>query len=125
MNATVPITLKYRWTNAARRAFLLVPTEENSAVVQEPMFWPMIMGRTAPYGTVPVTESACRIPMDAEELCNAVVMRIPTSIPMNGLVNVVIRFTNSGTSFRGSRAVDMVSMPIIRKPKPARTLPIS
>ena len=45
---TVPMTLKDRWTSAARLAFLLVPTEERSAVTQVPMFWPMMMGIAAP-----------------------------------------------------------------------------
>ena len=35
---TVPITLKDRCTSAARFAFLVVPTEEMSAVTQVPMF---------------------------------------------------------------------------------------
>ena len=45
---TVPITLKERWTSAARFAFLFVPTEESSAVTHVPMFWPMMMGMAAP-----------------------------------------------------------------------------
>ncbi len=40
--------LKYRCTMAARRAFLLAPTEEISAVTQVPMFWPMMMGMALP-----------------------------------------------------------------------------
>ena len=43
-----PITLKERWTRAARRAFLLAPTEESMAVTQVPIFCPMIMGIAAP-----------------------------------------------------------------------------
>ena len=33
---------------AARRAFLLAPTEEIRAVAQVPMFWPMMMGMALP-----------------------------------------------------------------------------
>ena len=37
-HTAVPITLKDRCTKAARRAFLLVPTEESIAVTQVPIF---------------------------------------------------------------------------------------
>ena len=37
-SATTPMTLNIRWTTAARRAFLLVPTEDSMAVTQVPMF---------------------------------------------------------------------------------------
>lgn len=50
-------------------AFVFAPTEDKSAVMQVPIFWPIIIGRTAEKGTVPVAQSACKIPMDAEELC--------------------------------------------------------
>ncbi len=44
----VPITLKDRWTIAARLAFLFAPMEEIRAVTQVPIFCPMIMGMAAP-----------------------------------------------------------------------------
>ena len=44
----VPIILKLRCTRAARRAFLLVPNEERSAVTQVPIFCPMMIGIAAP-----------------------------------------------------------------------------
>ena len=40
----MPMTLKYRWIIEARRASLEVPTEESTAVMQVPMFWPMMTG---------------------------------------------------------------------------------
>ena len=46
-STATPITLNIRCTTAARLAFLLVPTQEISAVTQVPMFWPMIMGTAA------------------------------------------------------------------------------
>ena len=46
-STTTPITLNIRWTTAARRAFLVVPTEESMAVTVVPMFWPMMMGMAA------------------------------------------------------------------------------
>ena len=42
-----PMTLKDRWTRAARLAFRLAPTEESIAVTQVPMFCPMMMGMAA------------------------------------------------------------------------------
>ena len=48
---TVPITLKDKWTIAARLAFLLVPKDESRAVTQVPIFCPIIIGTAAPYET--------------------------------------------------------------------------
>ena len=45
---TVPMILNIRWTIAARRAFLFVPMEERMAVMQVPIFCPMMMGIAAP-----------------------------------------------------------------------------
>ena len=42
-STTTPMTC----TTAARLAFLLVPTEDSSAVTVVPIFWPMIMGMAA------------------------------------------------------------------------------
>ena len=46
-STATPIMLNIRCTTAARLAFLLVPTEDSSAVTQVPMFWPMMMGMAA------------------------------------------------------------------------------
>lgn len=47
---------------------LLTPMLEISAVTQVPIFCPMMMGIAIPYVMLPVRESACRIPTEAEEL---------------------------------------------------------
>ena len=46
-STATPMTLNSRWTTAARRAFLFVPTEESMAVTVVPMFCPMMMGMAA------------------------------------------------------------------------------
>ena len=46
-STATPMTLNKRCTTAARFAFLLVPTEDKSAVTQVPMFCPMMMGMAA------------------------------------------------------------------------------
>ena len=45
---TVPITLKDKCTRAALLAFFVVPTEERIAVMQVPIFCPIIIGMAAP-----------------------------------------------------------------------------
>ena len=57
-HTVVPITLKERWTRAARFAFLFAPTDEIIAVIQVPIFCPIIIGIAAPYEICPVTASA-------------------------------------------------------------------
>ena len=47
-HTALPMTLKERWTRAARFAFLFAPTEESMAVAQVPMFCPIMMGMAAP-----------------------------------------------------------------------------
>ena len=59
---------KYKCISAARFAFLLAPIEERIAVIAVPMFSPIRIGIAEPMVSVPLMESACRIPMDAEEL---------------------------------------------------------
>ena len=44
----VPITLKDKWTTAALLAFLLVPMADSMAVMQVPMFCPIMIGIAAP-----------------------------------------------------------------------------
>ncbi len=68
MNKIVPIRLKYKWIMEARRAFLLAPMDEISAVTQVPIFCPMMMGTAVAKFTAPVAQSACRMPTEAEEL---------------------------------------------------------
>ncbi len=44
----VPMILKDKCTTAARFAFLFVPKEERMAVIQVPIFCPIMMGTAAP-----------------------------------------------------------------------------
>ena len=60
--------LKEIWITETFRAFLFTPMLEISAVTQVPIFWPIMMGIAVPYVTLPVRESACKIPTEAEEL---------------------------------------------------------
>ena len=46
--AAVPITLKEMWMTDTRRALRLTPMELMRAVMQVPMFWPMMMGMAMP-----------------------------------------------------------------------------
>ena len=121
----VPMTLKYRWMRAARRAFLLAPTEESMAVTVVPMFWPRMMGMAEPKVTAPVEARACRIPTEAEEDWMMAVRAAPASTPRMGLENISRMLVNSGTSFRPVTAPDMVSMPNMRVAKPSRMAPMS
>lgn len=73
--------LKYKWINAVRLAFLFVPMQEMSAVTHVPMFCPITIGTALAKGTVPVSDSACKSPTEAEELCKTAVTAVPASSP--------------------------------------------
>ena len=79
----------------------------------------MMIGIAVPNDTAPVAHSAWSIPTDAEELCMIAVINIPTSIPRNGLENMVSIFVNSGTSLSGATAPLIISIPNIRIAKPS------
>ena len=68
MVISLDTTLKYKCTNAARFAFVWAPTEEIKAVTQVPIFCPIIIGNAVANGTCPVTQSACKMPTEADEL---------------------------------------------------------
>ncbi len=53
---------------AVRFAFLEAPMQESNAVMQVPIFWPRMIGIAMLYVIPPVSESACRMPTEAEEL---------------------------------------------------------
>ena len=122
---TFPIRLKYRCTSAVRRASRLVPTEESSVMMQAPMFMPRIMGIAEENVTLPVAESACRMPTEAEELWMIAVITAPVSTPRIGLSNSVRIRVNSGISASGSTAPLIVCMPNMRMEKPSRIVPTS
>ena len=65
---SVPITLTERCSTATRLACALVPMQEISEVTQVPIFWPMTMGAAMPQVMLPVSDSACNMPMEAAEL---------------------------------------------------------
>ena len=122
---TVPMILKQRCTRAARRAFLLVPTEDSMAVMQVPMFWPMMMGMAVPMVTWPVADRACRIPTEAEELWMMAVRTAPASTPRMGLEKISSIWPKAGTSLSPATASDMASIPNISTAKPSRIIPVS
>ncbi len=106
-----------------RRAFLLAPTAESSAVTQVPMFCPMMMGTALRSVMAPVADSACKMPTEAEELWIIAVSTAPASTPSTGFLKATNSRVNSGTSFNGATASDMVCMPNIRIAKPKRMPP--
>ena len=99
--------------------------DEISAVTHVPMFWPMIIGRAALYFTAPVTQSACKIPTEADEDWMIAVSTAPAITPRIGLVNINRMFVNSGTSASGLTAPLIISMPVISTAKPIMMLPAS
>ena len=121
----VPIRLKYRWTIAARFAFLLAPMAERIAVIQVPIFCPMIIGSAALNGTIPVRHRAWRIPTDAEDDWMIAVSTAPATTPRIGLENFTSIPVNSGTSARGSTAPLMAFIPYIRIANPTKIAPTS
>ena len=121
----MPIILKYKWTKAARLAFFFAPIAEINAVIQVPIFCPMMIGSAVPKVTLPVAQSACKIPTDAEEDWITAVRTAPAIIPSTGLENMVRMLVNSGTSANGFTAFDMVSIPNIRTANPSKIPPIS
>ena len=121
----VPIILKTRCTIAVLFAFLLAPTEESMAVIQVPIFCPMMMGMAAPFVTCPVAASACRIPTEAELDWIMAVSMAPASTPRMGLWNSTNTCRNAGTSARPETAFVMVSIPNINVENPRRIMPVS
>ena len=116
--------LKYKCTNAVRFAPLFAPIAEIIAVTQVPMFCPRRIGIAVPNVNPPVTESACKIPTDAEELWMTAVSSAPASTPSTGFLNMVSRFVNSGTSASGSTAPLIADIPYISTTNPSRISPV-
>ena len=61
------MTLKRRWTTAVLLPFLFALIEDIIAVTQVPMFYPRTIGIAVPKEIAPVTDNACKIPIDAED----------------------------------------------------------
>ena len=71
----------------------------------------------------PVALSACRMPIDAEELWISAVTTAPTSTPSTGLDRVANISANCGSSPSGLSVSVMMFMPENNTPKPSRMLP--
>jgi hypothetical protein len=108
---------------AVRLAFLEAPTDEMSAVMQVPMFWPIISGMAMLKETTPVVLMAWSMPIEAEELWSRAVTAAPTATPRRGLEKAVNTDWNSGRFFSGSTAEDMVFMPMNSRPRPSTIWP--
>ena len=72
-----------------------------------------------------MTDSACRMPTEAELDRITAVTSAPTSTPSSGFVNARNRFVNAGTSRSPATAPLIVSMPNISVVKPSRMSPVS
>ena len=64
---TVPIKLNVRWMIVVRFAFLLVPIDASTAVIQVPIFCPKRTNTALGSPINPLDARACKIPTDAEE----------------------------------------------------------
>ncbi len=84
---------------------------------------PSVIGKADANVIAPVTESACRIPIEADALCNTAVNAIPTRMPIKGLENMVSILTKCGFSFRGETAPLMLCIPNINIEKPSMMSP--
>ena len=68
----------------------------------------------------PVSDSACRIPTEAEDDWITAVSTAPATTPRIGLENMVISRVNWGTFASGATESDIISMPNISTAKPSR-----
>ena len=99
--------------------FLFVPIEDSRTGHAAPTPMPSVIGNADANVIAPVTESACRIPIEADALCRTAVNAIPTRIPINGLENMVSVLTKCGFSFSGDTAPLMLCMPNINIENPS------
>ena len=83
----------------------------------------MIIGTALPKVMAPVLLRACRTPTLALELCITVVSSAPARTPRRGLDKWANSWRNQASCSSGAMAVDMLSMPIIRRPKPIKMVP--
>ena len=67
-----------------------------------------------------MSDSACRIPTEAEDDWITAVSTAPAITPRKGLEKAVIRLVNCGMSFSGATAPLIISMPNISTEKPSR-----
>ncbi len=114
-----------RYTSAVRFPFLFVPIEESSTGQEAPTPIPIVIGSAVAKLIVPVTESACKIPTEADALCKTAVNKIPAKIPARGFENIVSAFTNRSLSRSGATAPLIFCIPTIRMEKPSMISPTS
>ena len=84
---------------------------------------PIISGMAMLKETTPVVLMAWSMPIEAEELWSRAVTAAPTATPRRGLEKAVNTDWNSGRSFSGSTAEDMVFMPMNSRPRPSTIWP--
>ena len=83
----VPIILKDKWATATFLALEFTPILEIIAVIQIPIFCPIMIGKAAPQEISTFKAKAWSIPTDADELWIIAVSSAPIKIPKNGLLN--------------------------------------
>ena len=110
--------------SAVRRPSRFAPMAETSTGTAAPMPMPMIIGNAVANETVPVTESACKIPTEAEFDCKTAVMSVPMRMPRIGFSNIVISRRKPSLSRSGDTAPLIAFMPYIKTAKPSRISPV-
>ena len=83
----------------------------------------MMIGIAVAKVTVPDVDSACRIPIDADEDWRIAVMPSPTSSPRKGFENIMRMLVNVLFSASGDTALDIELIPIRRIPNERRMAP--
>jgi len=83
------------------------------------------MGSAMEKVMLPVTDTACSTPTEAEELCSSAVTMAPNSTPKNGFLNAVNRFWNHSTSRNCPSTFSMLVIPMNNTPKPIIRVEIS
>ena len=104
---------------AVRLPFLFVPIADIKTGHAAPTPIPITIGSATAKLIPPVTDSACKIPTDADALCKTAVKRIPTKIPAAGFVNIVSMLLNVSLSLSGATAPLIVCIPNIKIAKPS------
>ena len=120
---TIPNTSLIKYTNAVLLPFLLELIPDNKTGAAAPIPIPMMIGSAAENGKKLVAAILCKIPTDAEALCNIAVDKIPTKIPKSGFEKWVIALVKEGISCKGLMAVFMVDIPTIKMEKPSMISP--
>ncbi len=110
-NITVPIVLKLAWIIAARLESVVAPRLASTAVMQVPMLQPSTTYTALPKGMRPWKASACRMPIDTEELWMMLVTTSPVSMPTTGLWKFTMNCLKDSISRSGSTPEEEGSYP--------------